>query len=95
MLRRWFDRRQYDERNPMIRSRAFVYVRLSKIANWRLPPGFFREGFFLGVTLVGCGVKLVFWIAREACDSKRPVFGIPRSRNTKDLLAYQKLMIMV
>jgi len=40
------------------------------------------------VTLVGCGVKLVFWIAREACDSKRPVFGIPRSRNTKDLLAY-------
>ena len=28
MLRRWFDRRQYAERNPMIRSRAFVYVRL-------------------------------------------------------------------
>jgi hypothetical protein len=47
------------------------------IANWRLPPGFFREGFFLGVTLVGCGVKLVFWIAREACGSKRPVFDIP------------------
>ena len=38
------------------------YLDLSKIANWRLPPGFFREGFFLGVTLVGCGVKLVFWI---------------------------------
>ena len=59
----------------MIRSRAFVYVRLSKIANWRLPPGFFREGFFLGVTLVGCGVKLVFWIARD----KRPVVDILRS----------------
>ncbi|CAJ1961463.1 unnamed protein product [Cylindrotheca closterium] len=56
---------------------------LSKIANWRLPPGFFREGFFLGVTLVGCGVKLVFWIAREACGSKRPVFDIPRSGISK------------
>ena len=31
MLRRWFDRRQYDERNPMIRSRAFVYVRSSSL----------------------------------------------------------------
>ena len=58
------------------------------IANWRLPPGFFREGFFLGVTLVGCGVKLVFWIAREACGSKRPVFDIP-------LAEYQRLACLL
>ena len=40
--------------SPLVRPLSSVYVRLLKIANWRLIFGFFCL-VFLGVTLVGCG----------------------------------------